>query len=305
MIDSFFLPIQPHPSPSPPHPHPQKVTVEPLSGPHEGVSLLSLARPAARNALGRQLVRELAEAVDTLRQERTTRCVVLRSGVPGCFSAGADLKERALMTQAEAAEFVSTLRRLMGAVAALPMPTVAVIEGHALGGGAELALACDLRVAARGATLAFPEARLGIIPGAGGTQRLPRLVGLGAAKELVFTARRVGGAEAAAMRLVDHCVEDGRAMERALEIAADIAQVGGCFSGRLGQQRQWQQQQIVASCIKRPHLYTPPLTHDAHTTRTLSSAPPCLCAWPRPPSTAALRSTSTAAWRWRRRATRS
>ncbi|KAI8477088.1 MAG: ClpP/crotonase-like domain-containing protein [Monoraphidium minutum] len=201
-----------------------QVTVEPLGGPHEGISLLTLDRPAARNALGRQLVRELLEALDTLRQERSTRAVLLRSAVPGCFSAGADLKERASMTQREAAECVAGLRRVMAEVARLPMPTLAVLEGYALGGGAELALAADVRVASASAALAFPEARLGIIPGAGGTQRLPRLVGLPAAKELVFTARRVGGAEAAAMGLVDHCVEEGRAMERALEIASEIAQ---------------------------------------------------------------------------------
>lgn len=208
-------------------PAPPQVTVEPLGGAHEGVSLLTLDRPDARNALGRQLVRELFECIDTLRQERTTRAVLLRSAVPGCFSAGADLKERASMTAREAAECVSSLRRLAGALAALPMPTLAVVEGYALGGGAELALACDLRVASASASLAFPEARLGIIPGAGGTQRLPRLVGLAAAKELVFTGRRVGGEEAAGLRLVDHCVADGKAMERALEISKDIAQVGG------------------------------------------------------------------------------
>lgn len=201
--------------------------MDPLSGAHEGVSVLTLRRPRARNALGRQLVRELSEALDTLRQEPTTRAVLLASAAPGCFCAGADLKERATMTAAEAGEAVGGLRRLMASVAALPMPTIAVLEGAALGGGAELALACDLRVAGAGAALGFPEARLGIIPGAGGTQRLPRLVGAAAAKELVFTGRRVGGAEAAGMGLVDHCVEEGRAMERALEIAADIAQVGG------------------------------------------------------------------------------
>lgn len=92
------------------------------------------------------------------------------------------LQERATMTQAEAAEFVSTLRRTFTDLAALPMPSIAVLEGAAFGGGAELALACDLRVADSKAVLAFPETRLGIIPGAGGTQRLPRLVGLGVAK---------------------------------------------------------------------------------------------------------------------------
>lgn len=93
------------------------------------------------------------------------------------------------MTQQETGEFVTSLRRMFSEVAALPMPTIAVLEGFALGGGAELALACDLRVADETATMAFPEARLGIIPGAGGTQRLPRLIGRSKAKELMFTCR--------------------------------------------------------------------------------------------------------------------
>ncbi|KAJ9533470.1 hypothetical protein QJQ45_026535 [Haematococcus lacustris] len=163
------------------------VTVEPLSEAYEGISLLSLSRTDARNAIGRQLLRELLEAVNTLRQERSTRCVVLRSTVPGVFSAGADLKERAGMTQAETKEFVNRLRRVFNEVHALPMPVVAVIEGFALGGGAELALAADIRVASDDAVFAFPEAQLGIIPGAGGTQRLPRLVGASRAKDLIFT----------------------------------------------------------------------------------------------------------------------
>ncbi|KAJ9532783.1 hypothetical protein QJQ45_010910 [Haematococcus lacustris] len=163
------------------------VTVEPLSEAYEGISLLSLSRTDARNAIGRQLLRELSEAVNTLRQERSTRCVVLRSTVPGVFSAGADLKERASMTQAETKEFVNRLRRVFDEVHALPMPVVAVIEGFALGGGAELALAADIRVASDDAVFAFPEAQLGIIPGAGGTQRLPRLVGASRAKDLIFT----------------------------------------------------------------------------------------------------------------------
>ncbi|GLC57629.1 hypothetical protein PLESTB_001247800 [Pleodorina starrii] len=184
------------------------VTVEPLSGAHEGVSVISLSRPAARNAIGRQLLRELAEALDTVRQERTTRCVLVRSVVPGVFCAGADLKERATMSQSEAAEFVSRIRRTFTELQDLPMPTVAVVEGLALGGGAELALACDIRVMGSDASMAFPEAQLGIIPGAGGTQRLPRIVGASRAKELIFTGRRVSGAEALALQLADHVVPD-------------------------------------------------------------------------------------------------
>lgn len=201
-----------------------QVQVEPLSSPNEGISVVSLTRSSAKNAIGRQLLRELQEAINTLRQERTTRVVVLRSACPGTFSAGADLKERATMTQAETAEFVSSLRRTFTELAGLPMPTIAVLEGYAFGGGAELALACDLRVADTRAQLAFPEARLGIMPGAGGTQRLPRLVGLSTAKELIFTARRVCGSEAVQLGLVDHCVEEGKALERALELAREVAQ---------------------------------------------------------------------------------
>lgn len=200
-----------------------QVLVEPLGDQDEGISVLSLNRPAARNALGRQLLHELQEALDVLRQERTTRCLVIRSLVPGCFSAGADLKERAGMTQAETAQFVGALRRTFCEVETLPMPTIAAIEGYAFGGGAELALACDIRIADESkAMLSFPEARLGIIPGAGGTQRLPRLVGPSTARELVFTARRVGGPEAANMGLVNHAVPEGSAYARALDMARDV-----------------------------------------------------------------------------------
>lgn len=193
-----------------------QVLVTPLDGDLEGVSALTLRRPAARNALGRQLLRELAQALDTLRQEPTTRCVVVRSSVPGVFCAGADLKERAAMTQREATEFVCLLRRTFGELAALPMPTVAAVDGLALGGGMELALACDVRVAsASGASFAAPEARLGVIPGAGGTQRLPRVVGSSRAKELIFTGRRVAGAEAGMIGLVDHVVADDPIVEAA------------------------------------------------------------------------------------------
>lgn len=204
-----------------------QVLVTPLDGDLEGVSALTLCRPAARNALGRRLVRELAQALDTLRQEPTTRCVVVRSSVPGVFCSGADLKERASMTQRETVEFVCLLRRTFSDLAALPMPTVAAVDGLALGGGLELALACDVRVAsASAAAFAAPEARLGVIPGAGGTQRLPRAVGASRAKELIFTGRRVGGAEAGMIGLVDHVVADDPAQEDGGQAGGDKAGAG-------------------------------------------------------------------------------
>jgi len=199
------------------------VSVEPLAAPYEGISVITLQRPSARNAIGKQLLRELSEALDILRQERSTRCVVVRSTVDGIFCAGADLKERAAMTQAETAEFVSSLRTTMTRIQGLPMPVVSAIEGFALGGGAELALATDIRVASSTAVFAFPEAQLGIMPGAGGTQRLPRLVGVPRAKELIFTGKKVKADEAFSIGLIDHLVEEGGAYDRALAIAQDIA----------------------------------------------------------------------------------
>jgi hypothetical protein len=131
---------------TPPHLH---VQLEPLDSPNEGIFLLSLTRSEAKNAIGKQLLKELQEALRNLRQETSTRCVVIRSTAAGVFSSGADLKERAAMSQQEAAMFVQDLRATFSALAVLPMPTIAAVDGFALGGGAELALACDLRVCSK------------------------------------------------------------------------------------------------------------------------------------------------------------
>lgn len=212
-----------------------QVVLEPLDGIDEGIFLLSLSRPAARNSIGRQLLRELRECLYTVAQERTTRCVVVRSTVPGVFCAGADLKERAGMTQMEAATFVRELREAFAQLDSLPMPTVACVDGYALGGGAELALACDLRVCGRDAQFAFPETRLGIIPGAGGTQRLPRIIGKSKAKELIYTGRRIDMHDALRIGLADHAADDSPAEDVALRVAREIAQ-GGPVALRLAKQ---------------------------------------------------------------------
>lgn len=126
------------------------------------------------------------------------------------------------MTKPEVAAFVHGLRSAFSGLSSLPMPTIAAIEGAALGGGLEMALACDFRIAGADALLGLPETGLAIIPGAGGTQRLPRVVGIPRAKELIFTGRRLRAAEAAAIGLVDHAVPAGGAMERALALAREI-----------------------------------------------------------------------------------
>lgn len=192
------------------------------TGNDAGLVLLGLERPAARNALGRQLLGELEAVLEQLAGDAEARVVVLHSLVPGVFCAGADLKERAGMPPAEAESFVKRLRTAFTALERLPMPTLAALEDAALGGGLELALACDLRVAGEAALLGFPETTLAIIPGAGGTQRLPRLVGRSAAKDLIFTGRRIGPAEARTMGLVDRVAARGEALQAALELARQM-----------------------------------------------------------------------------------
>lgn len=169
---------------------------------HDNWAHLKLDRPKAMNALSRQLVDELLEALDALAREPQLSLIVIDSSEPKSFCAGADLRERKTMNEAEVEAFLSSLRRLMDTIAAMPMPTMAVIRGYALGGGLELALACDLRIAADEASLGLTEVRLGIIPGAGGTQRLTRVVGQATAKAMIFTGKRIGGQEAAALGVV-------------------------------------------------------------------------------------------------------
>jgi methylglutaconyl-CoA hydratase len=198
------------------------IRLERLNGVDEGIVLLGLDRPEAKNALGRQLMDEFRQALAALRFDPTVRVVVLHSLVPGVFCAGADLKERATMAPPEVAAFVHSLRGGFTELEDLPMPVIAALEGAAFGGGLELALAADLRLAGAEAKLGLVEASLAIIPGAGGTQRLPRLIGRSRAKELIFTARRIDAAEAGRLGLVDRVVPAGGALDAALALAREI-----------------------------------------------------------------------------------
>ncbi|KAH0618606.1 hypothetical protein JD844_017977 [Phrynosoma platyrhinos] len=191
-----------------------------------GIAEILMNRPRAKNSLGKVLVDELYETLDVLHFDDSVRVVIIRSNVEGVFCAGADLKERAAMSNTETDLFVQKLRSLMDGIAALPMPTIAAIEGYALGGGLELALACDLRVAASSAKMGLIETTRGLFPGAGGTQRLPRCVGISLAKELIFTGRQIDGQEALSIGLVNHMVpqneEGDAAYQRALTLAKEI-----------------------------------------------------------------------------------
>ncbi|XP_048671329.1 enoyl-CoA hydratase domain-containing protein 2, mitochondrial isoform X8 [Marmota marmota marmota] len=183
-------------------------------------------RPHARNALGNIFVSEMLDALVRLREDQKVRVLLFRSGVKGVFCAGADLKEREQMSAAEVGVFVQRLRGLMNDIAAFPAPTIAAMDGFALGGGLELALACDLRVAASSAIMGLIETTRGLLPGAGGTQRLPRCLGVALAKELIFTGRRLSGVQAHALGLVNHTVDQNKegdaAYHRALALAQEI-----------------------------------------------------------------------------------
>ncbi|XP_062558543.1 methylglutaconyl-CoA hydratase, mitochondrial [Armigeres subalbatus] len=196
----------------------------------QGIAVLGLNRPKARNSFSRSLVENILESIEVLAHDKNVRCVILRSLVPGIFCAGADLKERATMTQQDVGRFVSKLRLMMTNLEQLPAPVIAAIDGPALGGGLEMALACDMRVVTSNVKLGLVETKLGIIPGAGGTQRLPRILNPAIAKELIFTARQITGEEAKSLGIVNHAVapnQDGdAAFQKALGLAMEIVPNG-------------------------------------------------------------------------------
>lgn len=189
----------------------------------EGVATLTLDRPDRMNAINAAMKAELAEALDRIESERA-RCVVL-TGAGRAFCAGADIKERAGQ-EPTPAEFLSAQRRthaLFTRLAALDAPVIAAIHGVALGGGLELALCADIRLAAEGARLGLTEVNLGVIPAGGGTQRLPRLIGLGAAKRLLLTGETLLAEAARALGLVDEVTTPDDLLPRARQLAERIA----------------------------------------------------------------------------------
>jgi enoyl-CoA hydratase/carnithine racemase len=189
---------------------------------HDGhVALLRLNRPEARNALSPELMEELAVELERLDLDPEARCIVI-AGSDEVFAAGADIKAMAERSFEEALRHpaASFWRRL----AAIKTPTIAAVSGYALGGGCELALACDMIVASDTATFGQPEIRLGIIPGGGGTQRLARVLGKQRAMEYVLTGKRFGAQEAQELGLVNQVVDAERWLDAALELAGTLAE---------------------------------------------------------------------------------
>ncbi|WP_010632019.1 enoyl-CoA hydratase/isomerase family protein [Sporolactobacillus vineae] len=166
-------------------------------------ALLTMTRPEALNALNTGMLRELEAAFDHLAEEREIRAVIVTGSGERAFIAGADIGEMEGHTPGEAERFSRSGHRLMAKIEQLPQPVIAAVNGYAMGGGCELALACDFRLASRNAQFGQPEVGLGIIPGFGGTQRLPRLIGSGLAKELLFTGRTIPAERAREIGLVN------------------------------------------------------------------------------------------------------
>ena len=199
----------------------------------DGIGTIRLDRPPV-NALNDQVRDELATVASSAAADAEIRAVILYGGEK-VFAAGADVKQMAEATYAAMADRSARLQAALSLVAAIGKPVVAAITGYALGGGLELALAADFRVAGENARLGQPEILLGIIPGAGGTQRLPRLVGPARAKDIVFTGRMVKAAEALAMGLVDVVVPDASVYQAALDLVQRYA-VGPALALRAAKQ---------------------------------------------------------------------
>ncbi|MFA3839970.1 enoyl-CoA hydratase/isomerase family protein [Streptomyces aureus] len=190
---------------------------------HGFVAELVLDRPKAMNAVSSAMAVSVGEACASLALDAGARVVVVSSSASRAFCVGADLKERNSFSDAELLRQRPVTRGAYGGVLELPMPVIAAVHGFALGGGFELALACDLIVADETAVVGLPEVSVGVIPGGGGTQLLPRRVGAARAAELIFSARRVEAREALEMGLVDQVVGVGGDREAALELAGRIA----------------------------------------------------------------------------------
>jgi enoyl-CoA hydratase/carnithine racemase len=183
-------------------------------------AVITLNRPERRNAISLQMMDEIEAAVQDAENDPAVRALIVTGGAE-CFSAGADLTEAIeVKTPGDGLRYFGRLHRLTAALEVLPKPVIAAIEGFCMTGGCELALACDLRVAGEGASFAITSARIGTVAGAGGTQRLPRIVGMANALELLFSAEPIDADEAFRIGLVNRRTERGGALARALAMAA-------------------------------------------------------------------------------------
>jgi enoyl-CoA hydratase len=192
----------------------------------DGVFVITIDRPKVLNALNAQTVAEIGEAFTAARGDDSVRCVILTGSGEKAFVAGADINELAQMTPMTGKAVAEKGQRVFRAIERFPKPVIAAINGFALGGGCELALACHIRIASEKAQMGLPEVTLGIIPGYGGTQRMARLLGKGKALELILTGDRIDAAEAERIGLVNKVVPPDQLMTAAEEMARTIAKRG-------------------------------------------------------------------------------
>jgi enoyl-CoA hydratase len=189
----------------------------------DGILTLTLNRPEVMNSFNFDMLRALRDEIEAVRFNADIRVVIITGAGDRAFCAGADLKERVTLTPVQVKEFITTIRNLFAAVEELNKPVIAAVNGVALGGGTELALASDIRIASSNATMGLTETRLAIIPGAGGTQRLPRLVGKGKAKELIFMGQRIDAEESLRIGLVNRTCSPEDLLKEAGAIAIEQA----------------------------------------------------------------------------------
>ncbi len=190
------------------------------------VGILTINRPKALNALNREVLVDLRKAIEELRDDDTVKVIIITGAGEKSFVAGADIGTMQPFGVQEARDWARLGQSVLTEIENLEKPVIAAVNGFALGGGCELALACDIRIASDQAKLGQPEVGLGILPGYGGTQRLPRLVGKGTAKRLIFTGEMIGAEEAREIGLVDMVVGADELMEAALKMARTIASKG-------------------------------------------------------------------------------
>ena len=188
--------------------------------------ILTLNRPEVMNCLNFDLLYALRDTIASLQYRSDIRTVIITGKGEKSFCAGADLKERAGLTPDEVKKFILTIRNLLTSLQNLPMPVISAVNGVALGGGTEVALASDIRIASQTASMGLTETRLAIIPGGGGTQRLPRIIGVAKAKELIFTGRRVDAKEALEIGLVNKVTSPETLIAECLKMADMIAETG-------------------------------------------------------------------------------
>jgi enoyl-CoA hydratase len=192
----------------------------------EGIATITFNRPKALNALNQDLLAELSRALDDIGADENIRVLILTGAGEKSFVAGADITELATFSALQAKVFSRAGHAIIARLQELPIPVMAAVNGFALGGGCEIALACDFIYAGENARFGLPEITLGLIPGFGGTQRLPRLIGPNMAKELIFTGKMIAASEAAQIGLVNKVVPAAALMEEVLKTAREIAAKG-------------------------------------------------------------------------------